>query len=122
MRNYQITRLNQVVIMSQDTEKSVRFYRDVLGLPQKESYDGMFFLEIGETTLMIHPTKEPVNPNNSIGIEFSVDNVNALVEKVKHEEIGKVVQEPVDREWGVREAIVKDPDGYEVWFTQRLNG
>lgn len=120
MSTFNILKLNQIVIMAQDTEKSAQFYREILQMNETESYDGMYFFKIGETTVMIHPTEEPVNTNNGISIEFTVDNVNALIEKVQQEGIGKVVQEPVDREWGVREAIVEDPDGYQVWFTQLI--
>ena len=120
MGEFTVSKVNQIVFMAKDTERSKKFYGEVLGLTKREEYGGMVFFQAGETTIMLHPEEAAAGNKNGIGIEFSVDNVDALVEKVGQSNLGKVVQEPVVREWGVREAIVEDPDGYEIWFTQQL--
>ena len=33
---------------------------------------------------------------------------------------GKIVQEPIDREWGVKEAVIADPDGHKIWLVEPL--
>ena len=118
MGGFKVTKVNQIVLMSKGTEKAKRFYEDVLGLAKTEEYDGMVFFQVGETTLMLHPAGETTGNKNGIGIEFRADHLMNLVDKVKKAGLGKVVQEPVDRDWGVRETVIEDPDGYEIWFTE----
>lgn len=120
MGAFTISKVQQIVIMSKDTKTSKKFYGEVLGLQRTEEYDGMVFFQIGETILMLHPTDEDIPAKSGIEIEFRVDHVKNLVEKVKQSGLGKIIQEPIDREWGVREVIIEDPNGYEIWFTEAI--
>ncbi|KYD08308.1 VOC family protein [Caldibacillus debilis] len=126
MKTFSVSKISSVVLHVKDTKVSAEFYGKVLGLKKTDEYDGMVWFLIGEgenvTPLMLHPSEKPNPVTAGLSVDFSVDDVDALVSAVKSAGIGRVVQEPVDREWGVREAIIEDPDGYQFWCNQPLNG
>lgn len=63
-----------------------------------------------------------INLNQSkkgIVIELSVDDVVSAITSIK-EAGGLVAQEPIDRDWGVKEAVIVDPNGYKLWISQPI--
>lgn len=52
-------------------------------------------------------------------IELSVDDVVSAITSIK-EAGGLVAQEPIDRDWGVKEAVIVDPNGYKLWISQPI--
>lgn len=124
MGEFVIKKVNMIVIHVKEMERSIRFYRDVLGLSFDFAEEGMTYFSIGgefqKVGLMLHLTNEPKPADHGIGLDFQVDDVEALVSAAK--EMGAViVQEPIEREWGVKEAVIADPDGHKLWFVEAIN-
>jgi len=123
MADFQVTGVKTVVIPVREVETSRTFYNTVLGLKEDYAADGMVWLHIGNegrTSLLLHPIGKPEPVENGLVVELAVDNVDAVVAAVSGS-AGRVVQQPIDREWGVREAIIVDPDGYRLWLVQPLS-
>ena len=124
MEKFNISKVSTIVIHVKDMEASTAFYENILGLKKDEETEDMVWLSVGEgkeaVPIMLHISEitEPVE--NGLAIDLTVDNVDALVASVEKSDFGKVVQQPVHREWGVKEAVLEDPDGYLLWFTQPL--
>ncbi|WP_176222048.1 VOC family protein [Tuberibacillus sp. Marseille-P3662] len=124
MPSFDIQGVSTVVIQVRNVEVSKVFYKDTLGLSEDFADGGMVWLSIGAgehaTPLLLHPTEQPEPVANGLTIEISVDNVDAVIEAIRTSK-GRVVQEPVDREWGVREAVIEDPDAYRIWIVQSIS-
>lgn len=56
---------------------------------------------------------------NGIVIDLPVDDVVSAITSIK-EAGGLVAQEPIDRDWGVKEAVIVDPNGYKLWISQPI--
>ena len=123
MSTFKVTKIRTLVLPVANVETSAAFYKDVLGFEEIYAADGMVWLHIGENqevALLLHPIDKPEPVENGLVMELAVDNVDAAVSAVASS-IGGVTQQPVDREWGVREAVIVDPDGYRIWLVQPLN-
>jgi lactoylglutathione lyase len=111
-----------------DMDRSVRFYRDILGLKLRfESPDWSEF-DTGGTTLALHgggkpatapPGREQIAGTASIG--FTVDNVDKVYEELKAKGV-RPVMPPTDRSGeGIRLTVFTDPDGLSVSFAQTVS-
>ena len=113
------------IVMVSDMNRSVRFYRDTLGLKLRfESPDWTEF-DLGSTTLALHgggkPAPSPSGKEQFAGtasIGFTVDNVDKTFADLKAKGV-KFVMEPTEREGeGIRLTVAIDPDGLGVSFAQ----
>ncbi|SDM20026.1 VOC family protein [Sediminibacillus halophilus] len=123
MAEFQIKKLNTIVVPVKDLERSMTFYKDVLHLSQDFVENGMASYSVGygeaKVTVLLHLIDKPEPVEKGIVIEFEVDNLNKTVSAIR-EAGGQIVQEPIDREWGVKEAVIADPDGYKIWMVEPL--
>ncbi len=123
MAEFKIKKLNTIVVPVKDLDRSRTFYKDVLHLPEDFVENGMAFYSVGtgdgKVTVLLHLIDEPEPVEKGIVIEFEVDDVNKTVISIK-EAGGQIIQEPIDREWGVKEAVIADPDGYNIWIVEPL--
>jgi len=124
LAHFKIEKLNTIVIPVKNMERSIDFYKNVLGLAEDFVEDGMAYFSVGsgegKITIMLHIIDEPEPVEKGVTIELLTDDVTTAVESVKSAG-RKIVQEPVDREWGVKEAVIADPDGYWIWIVQPLS-
>jgi predicted enzyme related to lactoylglutathione lyase len=123
MSTFKVTGLRTLVLPVTNVEASTAFYKDVLGFEEDSATDGMVWLRIGGQqgiALLLHPIEKPEPVENGLVMELAVDNVDAAASAVASS-AGRVMQQPVDREWGVREAVMVDPDGYRIWLVQPLS-
>ncbi|TFJ93917.1 VOC family protein [Lentibacillus salicampi] len=124
MANFKIEKLNTIVIPVKDMERSRSFYKEVLGLREDFVENGMANYSVGsgdgKMTIMLHIIDEPEPVEKGVTFELMTDDVTAAVQSIKSGS-GKIVQEPVDRDWGVKEAVIADPDGYWIWVVQPLS-
>ena len=108
MGEFFIKKVNMIVIHVKEMERSIRFYRDVLGLSFDFAEEGMAYFSIGgefqKVDLMLHLTNEPKPADHGIGLDFQVDDVEALVSAAKE-----------------MEAVIADPDGHKLWFVEPIN-
>ncbi len=94
-----------------DMDRAVKFYSDVLGLPQKFESPGWSEFVTGETTLALHPASQK-NPARTVELGFSVPNIR----KFHEEMVARGVQftmPPTKQDFaGVLARIVDSEDGH----------
>src|SRR6266496_2432994 len=107
-------KLGLVMIVVRDMERSVAFYRDVLGLKLLINQDNWSQLDGGNIILGLHPEGEEVHvsPTSGMSIGIYVDDMDAAVTEIRRR-FGRVAIGPRREPFG-RWALVYDPDGYSV--------
>ena len=121
-------RLGYVILFVADLERSVAFYRDVIGVPFRLEGDGYvefatqgarFGLydrdRLGELTG--HDPERPGRPGGEV--VFLVADVDAEAERLRAAG-ATVLRGPVDRPWGHRTLHVEDPDGFVVELAEEI--
>lgn len=117
---------DRLVIYVSDMERSVAFYRDVLGLPLKFSSPGWSEFNNGGTTLALHRHLNPGDghaqtPHAVAGqatLIFVVDDLQATYETLKAEG-AHFSMEPQKQPTGLTFALLPDPDGFIITLQQR---
>lgn len=125
-----VNALRQVAQPSRDLERSVAFYRDVLGASHIATFDppGLAFFDIGGVRLMLDAIPGAIEHEGS-PLYFAVDDVDAAVAGLRQAGV-EVEQEPapihIDEAGdfgpaGVEEwmAFFRDPDGNVLAFSAR---
>lgn len=117
-------RFNMIGIFVNDLQKTVEFYRDVIGLEIKETaesyvefnHNGIRFAVFERTKLPEWLGVTPAYPDGlngtfelAIDLPYFEDVDSEFVRMVKAG--AKLVMEPKDMPWGQRSAVVADPDG-----------
>lgn len=106
-----------------DLEKSLAWYRDVLGFVVEERWEqggqlmGVSLLA-GSVSFMIGQDDWKKGRNRKKGEGFrlfctTVQNVDVLAKKIVARG-GKLDQEPRDQPWGTRDFALTDPDGFKL--------
>jgi lactoylglutathione lyase len=121
-------RLGYAILFVSDLERSVAFYRDVLGLPfrfSNESYaefstEGAKFAlyarsRLPELIRVEAPAGAAPWPQGEVA--FFCDDVDAEHVRLVAEGV-RVLAPPTDRPWGERTLHVADPDGNVVELTK----
>jgi lactoylglutathione lyase len=105
-----------VYLYVSDMERSLAFYRDLLGIPL-EGDDHWVEAELGGTRFALHATHEGVSELSSgtMHLDFQVADADASAEKLR--EHGVDVRETMRDAWGTAVEIV-DPDGYRIQLFQ----
>ncbi|MGL5811412.1 MAG: VOC family protein [Nocardioides sp.] len=113
-----------------DPEKSLAFYRDVLGFEVRNDvgYEGMRWITVGPagqpgTSVVLYPpgADPAVSADESTMIKammakgtyaslmLATENLDATFERLQ--QTADVVQEPIAQDWGTRDCAVRDPAG-----------
>lgn len=120
--------INYVVIFVSDMNRSISFYRDVLGLPLKfETTHWTEFATEG-ATLALHlseianPAKEPSQelPSGRCRPGLSVPNLDEFHGTMVERKV-KCIQEPKET-FGARIAQYADPDGLPISVSEERRG
>lgn len=104
---------SRVIVRPADRERSLAFYRDVLGLAIAREFPGgtMFFAGNGFVEVSGQRTGAA---GEGTALWMQVRDVDAA-----HRELaGHVVREPRDEPWGLREMWIVDPDGTRIVLVQ----
>jgi lactoylglutathione lyase len=106
-----------------DLEKSLAWYRDVLGFAVTERWESggkLLGVELaaGKVTFMIGQDdwKKGRNRVKGEGVRIyctTTQNVDRIAERIKARG-GKLTQAPIDQPWGMREFALEDPDGFKI--------
>jgi lactoylglutathione lyase len=106
-----------------DLQKSITWYRDVLGLILTERWeqDGKLAgveLQAGNLTFMLSQDDWKKGRNRAKGEGFrlyctTAQDIDRLAEAIKARG-GTLLQEPRDQPWGMRDFAVADPDGFKI--------
>ena len=105
------------ILYSSDVRRSIQYYTEVLGFKNKwEWNDPPGFGGVSKDSVDVFFCKDGQgSPGTWIAI--MVNDVDELYETIKAKG-GKVLAEPEDKEWGLREMLVQDPDGHIIRFGQ----
>lgn len=106
-----------------DIEKSVAFYRDILGFVVKERWEenGKLLgveLVAGGVSFMLSQDDWKKGRDRVKGEGFRIycttgQHVDRIAEQIK-ERGGTLAQEPRTQPWGMRDFAVADPDGFKI--------
>jgi catechol 2,3-dioxygenase-like lactoylglutathione lyase family enzyme len=104
---------SRVLLHPVDMERSLQFYRDVLGLAVYREFPGgtVFFLGSGFLELS-GSAQEPAG--EAIALWLQVRDLAAA----HHELAAHVVREPRQEPWGLHEMWITDPDGTRIVLVQ----
>lgn len=111
-----VSAFDNVHIYVRDVQRSLAFYRDVLGMPftgdehwSETNLDGVRFA--------LHEWSESVPERGSggISVNFRVHDAGAAAEQVRA--AGYDVREQMREEYGISYEVV-DPDGYRIYLFQ----
>lgn len=103
---------SRMILRPRDRERSLRFYRDVLGLAIHREFPGgtVFFLGQGFLELSGQAEQGPT-PDQVLWLQ--VRDLDAEFRQLR--ELGvAVVAEPKRQPWGLDEAWIADPDGMRI--------
>lgn len=108
--------LSYLTLFCRDMEASVRFYRDVLGLPARGFGPRFAWLDAGPVRLGLHAGGQDRH-SSGVNLHFAVPDLGTalavLAARGAHFE-----GEPTEEPWGARTARTRDPDGNEVEIIQ----
>ena len=110
-------RINYSIVFVSDMERSVAFYRDVVGIPLKFESPGWTEFVTEGATLALHKSDAPAPDGETQGAEqagqcragFQVPNLDEFHKRMTEHNV-PCVQEPTET-FGVRIAQYIDPDG-----------
>ena len=111
-------------IITADVQRLTGFYEQVTG--QQAAWANENFAEIGtaagtlaiastRTVPLFAPSAARAADNHSVIIEFLVDDVDTVYEKLRGS-VADFVNEPTTMPWGNRSLLFRDPDGNLVNF------
>jgi lactoylglutathione lyase len=117
-----------VILFVADLERSVAFYRDVIGLPFKLEGDGYVEFATQGTRFGLydrnrlreltgHGPRAPASPGGEV--VFLIGDVDAEAERLRAAGVA-ILKGPVDRAWGHRTLHLEDPDGFVVELAQEI--
>ena len=111
-----VSRVSVVYLYVSEMERSLRFYRDLLGIPL-EGDDDWAEATLGGTRFALHATHEGIGELSAgtIHVSLEVADVDAAAERLRAE--GVETRETMRDEWGTAVEVV-DPDGYRVYLFQ----
>ena len=123
------SQIDYTMVIVSDMDRSVEFYRDMLGIPLKFQSPDWTEFQTGATTLALHgggvrqqhaPAGDPSKQAGTCSIGFNVEDVNKTFEELKAKGV-VFVMPPMQREGeGIRLAVAIDPDGLPVSFAQMI--
>ena len=109
-----LRKVGAVILLVSNMEKSIRFYRDTLGIPIKtKSKDWTEFFK-KDTVLALHPAKKKSKMKTGSGmlVGFEVSDLDSTVKKLKEKKV-KFFKKPKEEPFG-KHTIIQDPDGHLV--------
>jgi lactoylglutathione lyase len=113
------------MVVVSDMDRSVRFYRDVIGLKLRFQSPDWTEFEVGSTTLALHgggvaapPPQGGEQYAGRASIGFNVENADKVFEELNAKG-ARPVMPPTERAVeGIRLTVFLDPDGLPISFAQ----
>jgi catechol 2,3-dioxygenase-like lactoylglutathione lyase family enzyme len=102
-----------------DLAASVAWYRSVLGFQEVFSMgptlSHLRWIKFADLLLM--PGRPSPGDGVTISFQTPLEGIDALADRVRQAGSGKLLSEPQNRPWNVRDFVAADPDGYRLCFT-----
>jgi lactoylglutathione lyase len=130
-----LDRLAYVILYVEDLDRSVRFYRDVIGVALRFADDAFAELDTEGTRFglfprsrlpdllgpkaVAEPTGGPADRTPGAEVCFVVPDVDHQAERLRAAG-AEVLSGPTDRPWGHRTLHLRDPDGHVVELAQEI--
>jgi predicted enzyme related to lactoylglutathione lyase len=110
---YSIPPISMVMLGVRDVQKSILFYRDLLGLKLTQQFGGFAFFDAGKITLVLSEdrARSAEHVAGATEIVFSVEDVHASYEALKNQGVA-FHREPVQISGPMWAAHIDDPDGH----------
>ena len=109
------------ILYSSDVRKSIQYYTEVLCFDAKWEWDDPpSFGGVSKDLVEIFFCKDGQG-HRGTWIAVMTDDVDDLHQKIK-EKGGKIIAPPEDKEWGLREMLVEDPDEHIIRFGSPCGG
>lgn len=115
-------KLFAICLLVEDFEKSLKFYKDILGLKVKSQEGNQFagfdlegtemaiFQKDGATAMF---PKKFMGTGGGVNIGFQVEDINQACKELKSKGV-KIFEGPKTTPWGQKVAYFKDPDK-NIW-------
>jgi lactoylglutathione lyase len=115
-----IGKLTTIVLIVKDMDRSLTFYRDVVGLNVEMRSPYWSSLSAGNISLGLHPEGEhmKVSPGTGCTFGFEVADILKTVQELKAKGV-RIQKEPKHENFGWL-AEIADPDGYTVQLAQTI--
>lgn len=121
------TKVGTVILLVSDMDRSVKFYKELLGLPVKAKTRAPDWIEFfdRETTLALHSIKkgkvsEVNRKDKKVGtgtlVGFMVSDIDSTAQVLKDNDV-IFFKEPKEEPFG-KHAIIEDPDGHLISIAQ----
>jgi catechol 2,3-dioxygenase-like lactoylglutathione lyase family enzyme len=113
-----LPKFNHIHIGVSDLDRSLHFYRDIIGLNVSKitSNMGSISLDVGSIDLDEIPREnlpEFTKCAKDITLAFSTSHIEDYYKTLRNKGI-MTIDEPTHRSWGSYNFYLKDPDGYTV--------
>jgi catechol 2,3-dioxygenase-like lactoylglutathione lyase family enzyme len=123
----------RLVVTADDYDAALVFYRDVLGLPEEEAYQGedgarVTILDAGRATLelsnpaqvrMIDAVEADGSPSARLRVAFEVDDTAAVTDELRHAG-AELVAAPRETPWRSLNSRLEAPAGLQITLFQEL--
>ena len=111
-----VSRLNVIYLYVSEMERSLGFYRDLLGIPLEGDGDWQE-ASLGGTRFALHLADEGIRPlsSGSVHVNLQVADLETATERLRA--AGVAVEETMRDDWGAA-ARITDPDGYDLYLFQ----
>jgi len=124
----------RLVVEAEDWEDAVRFYRDVLGMPEQEAYAGeggaqVIILDAGRATLelsnpaqvrMIDAVEASGRRSDRLRVALEVDDSAAATDDAVRGG-AELIAEPTETPWRSLNSRLRAPAGLQVTLFQELD-
>lgn len=113
-----IGKLGLVMVVVKDMDRSVAFYRDVLGLKLQFQTPEWSQFDAGNIHVGLHAESDrlKVHPTESAQFGFYVDDIQQTVAELKSKGV-HILRPPKQETFGTL-SIFTDPDGYHIEICQ----
>ena len=126
-----LSKIDHIIIMVKDMERSVEFYHKILKLPLKFQSDHWTEFHTAGTTLALHSGGEESNaspstnsPHNTVAgassISFDINDVQDVYAHLKTKGVPFKLPPTERTDEGIILAICTDPNGFEICFAQKI--
>ncbi len=105
-----LSAVERIILYVRDTERSARWYSDILGLPARFKQPGWVELETKGVSLCLHSGREGGRVKDRTSVAFKVEDFDATYRSLKLREVPGLT-EPFSPCAGVRCLSFEDPDG-----------